>query len=285
MMQSKIPPRRWLVLLSAALLWPFLSHAEAPAPLSPVPPDALPFHIDQQGDVRVLNFAGREYRLRPAAPDGNGRLRQPLDGTITSFSSHLKPPRWEQKDLPRYAGPEGFERVWLLPGFGLLVANRGGLRDQLSWTLLRANDGVLNPPVPGVRNYHLSPFVARQGAQHDALLAERTLLVFGSKQWQYGLGDGKSLTLDAPVSAAWLFDRDGVMQHWTPLVNLKGWDGATTQSHRVDSFHYVFQTESGDAIFASEGDKGTANVHFFSAQTGHVKTVSGVRVLRKQKED
>lgn len=267
------------------LLWPLLAVAKTPAPLGPVPPEPVPFRVEQQGEARVIHLGTHQYRLLPSAQNDKGILKQPLDGAFTGYASHLKPPQWRQNTLARYAGPEGFERVWLLPGFGLALANRGILRDdQLNWTLLRGNDGVVNPPVPGVREYSLNPYVARPKDAQDALQAERTLLIFGSKSREYWLA-GKVQRLDQPVSAAWLFDREGVLQHWSPLANLRGWSGAASRDHPVVNFHHVYQNQNGDTVFASAAQDSSLNLHIFSADSGNVSTLSGVRLLRQQKED
>jgi len=274
------------MLASLCLLIPSLVIANEPAPLNPVW-EPVPTRVEANGDQRIIHFGERQYRLSPAKANKKGQMRQPLKGAFTEFHQYRKPAKWGANDFSIYAGNEGFGLVWLLPGFGLAV---GSVSESGTHYLsvLRGQDGVLNPPVPGVYQHELRPLVFRSGADNGELLAERTLLIFGSHgnyNWT-GMGAKAIATplTQPPVAAAWLFDRNGVAQQWSSLTSLTPAPSSQDAYGSGGTKKYVRTTANGEILFATAGKNGTLDVHVLSADLKPVRTITGVREFVQQTE-
>jgi len=278
--------------VAALLLLPSLVIANEPAPLNPVW-QPVPTRVEARGDQRIIHFGERQYRLSPIMADEKGIPRQPLDGTFMGFKDYRKPPRWEQDTFAAFTGKAGFEHVWLLPGFGLLVGNSWSSGEP-SLYLLRGQDGVLSPPVPGVLTGGLSlrPFVLRVGTGDDTLTAERTLLIFGShRNYDYRSYDaqGRNTTttatpLEKPLAAAWLFDRESVIQQWSSLKSLTPAHSSQDLDRGANTKRYVRRTANGDVIFATAGENNTLDIHILSRDLEPMRTITGVREFLQQTE-
>jgi len=277
---------RFPALAGLLVLVPSLVVAREPAPLNPQW-EPVPTRVETSGEQRIIRFGDREYRLSPMKTDDKGRLRQPLEGAFTGFSGYRKPAQWEQKSFARYTGNTGFEYVWLLPGFGLVVGGSATSGDP-HLMLLRGQDGVANPPVPGVYQDHLRPLVLRSGAKSEDLLAERTLLVFGShtNYDMHGMGAKAMATplKQPPVAAAWLFDRQGVIQQWSPLKSLTPAQSSEDLDRAAFTRRYVRTAADGNVIFATAGTNDTLNIHVLSRDLKPVRTITGVREFLQQTE-
>lgn len=268
------------------LLWPSLVVANEPAPLDPVW-QPVPTRVEASGNERIIYFGERQYRLSPMTTDDKGRLRQPLAGTFSYLDRLRKPYKWRQTTFAQY-GSTGYEQVWLLPGFGLVLGrpiSDGGFHRML----LRGQDGALNPPVPGVsgQGYGLQPFVLRAGGADDSLAAERTLVIFGShSNYQLeGIGVVTATPLDPPpIAAAWLFDRQGVIQQWSSLKSLTPALSSQDLDHTARTQRYVRSSASGNVMFATAGKNGTLDIHVLSPELKPVRTISGVREFLQQTE-
>ena len=269
------------------LLLPSLVVANEPAPLSPVW-EPVPTRVEASGDERIIYFGERQYRLSPMTTDDKGRLRQPLAGTFSYLDTLRKPNVWRQTTFAQY-GSTGYEQVWLLPGFGLVLGRPigAGGYDRM---LLRGQDGALNPPVPGVSSslgYGLQPFVLRAGAADDVLTADRTLVIFGSHRNYHtdGIGTLTATPLDPPpIAAAWLFDRQGVIQQWSSLKSLTPAQSSQDLDRTAYTQRYARTTASGDVMFATAGKNGTLDIHVLSRDLKPVRTITGVREFLQQTE-
>ena len=286
MNQLKSISLRFRNVAGLCLLLPSLVLASEPAPLNPVW-QPVPTRVEASGDQRIIHFGERQYRLSPIKANEKGQMRQPLQGAMTQYHQYRKPERWGPSDFIGYAGTEGFELVWLLPGFGLAVGSRLSSGEPLL-SLLRGQDGVLNPPVPGVYKHNLRPQVFRAGAKDEDLLAERTLLVFGSHNnyTREGMGAKAIVTplQQPPVAAAWLFDREGVVQQWSPLKSLIPARSSQDVDVSIHTNKYLRTTTSGGVMFATEGKNGTLDVHVLSQDLKPVRTIAGVREFLQQTE-
>jgi hypothetical protein len=268
------------------LLLPSLVVANEPAPLSPVW-EPVPTRVEVNGDERIIYFGERQYRLSPAKANDRGEMRQPLKGAITQFHRYRKPANWGAGDFSIYAGKDGFRLVWLLPGFGLAVGSMLESGTPLL-NLLRGQDGVLSPPVPGLYQYELEPLVFRSGADNSELLADRTLLIFGSHRNYNWSGMGAKATASPitqpPVAAAWLFDRQGVIQQWPSLKSLTPALSSQDLDRTARTQRYVRTSASGNVMFATAGKNGTLDIHVLSPELKPVRTISGVREFLQQTE-
>lgn len=264
-------------MLGFALLLPALACAQAPVPLSPVW-EPVSTRVEVQGDVQVIHLGERQFRLLPPAPDKDGKPRRVLEGPL----------RVVDYDGYRPRGTRAIQRLqndyfWLLPGYGIAPANPGK-HGHYSY-LLRGSDGLLDPPLSGsTGNFGLQPVVIRAGAADTELLAERTLLIFGSRREfdTQGIGKQARSTPVAQVSAAWLFDRQGVIRQWSPLERLPKPYNAAVRSEQTAE--YLGRGPQGEVMFATAGAGDTLDVHVLSTGLEPLRTWQGVRVLRQQTE-
>lgn len=262
--------------LGVALLLPVLAFAKAPVPLNPVW-EPLPTRVETQGDVRIIHLGERQYRVLPPKPDRNGKLRPVLEGPIgyVDYYRGRSPSTVAIRNVQH-------DYFWLLPGYGLVPANL----DKYGYYsyLLRGSDGLLDPPLSGTGKSGLKPVVIRAGADDTELLARRTLLLFGSHSCCDTQGSGKAAvsTPVAQVSAAWLFDTQGVIRQWSPLARLpKPYSAAPHYEHTAD---YVGRGPNGEVMFAAPGPADTLDVQVLSADLEPLRTWRGVRELRQQTE-
>ncbi len=220
-------------------------------------------------DAAVVTFDDRTYRIQPIRNPSNperGRQMSLQGSGIMPSSTSSSYFRRNFADYYNISGPNEF---WLLPGYGLVAAydylDQFSGRRRVRQHLIRGLDGTLEPPLPGRPPFWESHFVARAGVQANNLIAERTLFITGSLSAYRSEGLGASTTLQpigSVVSLAWLFDEDGLIQQWSPLVDLSGNTGSTTAA--TNAFVYQRRSDQGHVTFATRGADGYLDVHVVS---------------------
>lgn len=251
----------------------------------------LPTSVETSAQGTDVTFGDRAYRVGLLTVEGQDRPR--VVGRITQ-RSHRKPDRWEV-----WKATSPADLVTLLPGFGFVLTHEGTPRANeprsQSHYLLRGVDGVINPPIPSSGRDN-RPVVIRSGIDPDGLLADRTLVIMGSRE-DYVLHRGEGTNWTAtPVeflqAFAWLFDRNGLVRTWVDLQDLKRHPsqeleppaGEYRVPRREGASRYLSHSPAGSVLFATPGEDGTLTIHVLDPDLEGYRSIPRVRLVRQQTE-
>ncbi|MGP1276075.1 MAG: hypothetical protein ACQRW7_11720, partial [Caulobacterales bacterium] len=258
----------------------------------PMAPSFTPLEtrVETQGERTTITFANRSYRIEPLrnprSPERGPQVMLHGEGAWPNFEGT----GYDRGRFATYYGRSGPNAFWLLPGFGLVavydyVDPRSGSR-ILRRDLVRGQDGTIEPFVPGRTPFWEPHFVARSGGQMNDLTAERTLFISGSLTAFRSSGAGVSMTLqplESTLSFAWMFDEAGLIQQWSPLVDISGNSASTSAA--TNALVYQRQSDQGHVTFATQGEAGTLNVHLVAPDLRTITTHTGVLRLKLRRED
>jgi hypothetical protein len=253
---------------AAALLALVLSGALATASEAqrgqPEPPplettfEPMGTQVEFADGAAIVTFGDRTYRVSDVVQQ-DGSAGVIIQGEGRWYSAWDRRPGWRRGDLATRSTRQSTNEIWLLPGYGFIShwpsQSRDG-REVYDRQIIRGSDGAVNPPgstAPGFSEELGPSFVRRSGVRANPLIADRTLFIAGSAR-----------PTPEATSRAWLFDDQGVVEQWSPLVDVGGVVNEGNWPEGRAAVVYQRVSDQGHVTFGTPGLDGRIDLHVIS---------------------